>query len=837
MSRIAVRLLLVMAMLLLTTVTVAPAASAQTAGTAVTVSGAGDFAGLKVTVGQTRNLINQTVSVSWTGGAQTPPGPVKSNFLQIMQCWGDDPGPDRTQCQFGTQNGGNANVARRQLLNPHVADGADQQIPPGSQDNNVPFWAAGQTKPAALVNNRADPFLDPQISNEIPLARTRPGGTGEEFFEVQTRRQSAGLDCGAPVITAGSPVTGRSCWLVIVPRGTKEVDGSTVDQLESSPLSRSNWGNRLQVKLDFLPVEKSCTIGAAERPVRGHEPAVEAVSRWQPSLCAGGGAVFSYTQLSDDLARRQLVETTEPGLAVMTNPVPPDQVVPGHPLVYAPVALSGLAIVFNVDRVPGLGKVEPLAGSRFTEMNLTPRLVAKLLTQSYSGSIPGNDAAPNKAHLAGNPTLLTRDREFLAHNPAYENNASANAPPDMLVQLGTADTTAMLWSWVLGDAEARAFLTGTKDENGMVVNRFNQGLAAPIPTYPRDDQNCDAVTVGTAVSGAAITAKYCSLDRNPFANDMHEAARAASRGDTLGRGPTRPDDVAPDVPKFTKDARQAAGNRALLAVVDSATAARYGLPAAKLRNASGAFVAPTDESLLAGLAAMKPSGVPGVLQTDPLTPVAAAYPLTSLSYAATAPAAIDKAAGRDYAAFLRYAAGPGQQPGLAPGQLPFGYVPLPEPVRAQTLTAAATIEAQAGLVGEGVPTATEGGPDGAGGGVPVVPAAPAGTLSPAAATALSAVPVLGAVAAAATAQPLPGVTATPVADVRRTPALPAPAVGALLVALLVCGALAAALAPITQRFATRRIDSGGGGDVPGRTVARSSLSWLTARPALLERRR
>ncbi len=51
----------------------------------------GEFADLKVTVSQTKDLINQVVKVSWTGGTPTVPGvgSFAANYLQIMQCWGD----------------------------------------------------------------------------------------------------------------------------------------------------------------------------------------------------------------------------------------------------------------------------------------------------------------------------------------------------------------------------------------------------------------------------------------------------------------------------------------------------------------------------------------------------------------------------------------------------------------------------------------------------------------------------------------------------------------------------------------------------------------------------
>ncbi|MGH3777785.1 MAG: hypothetical protein ACRDRR_18985 [Pseudonocardiaceae bacterium] len=284
---------------------------------AVTVSGRDEFAGLKVTVSQTKNLINQTVTVSWTGGLPTLPlGGFSTNYLQIMQCWGDEPqGPDRTQCQFGggvapnLQTGAWTRV--RQLTYPFVDPQETLELPAGSPAGSnafVPFWPVGGDKPASAVTSGRNDFFNAQLTNEIPLARTRGDGTGLEHFEVQTVRQAAGLGCGAPVTTDGA--TGRKCWLVVVPRGSTEVDGSprsgtpgAGSVLESSPLSTSNWDNRIVFPLEFLPVGQACPLGAPERRVVGHELAVEAVGRWQPALCAGGGALYSYTQLPDGVTR------------------------------------------------------------------------------------------------------------------------------------------------------------------------------------------------------------------------------------------------------------------------------------------------------------------------------------------------------------------------------------------------------------------------------------------------------------------------------------------------------------------------------------------------------
>jgi hypothetical protein len=767
-------------------------------GSAVTVSGTGDFANLNVTVSQTTNLINQTVKVSWTGGAPTvDQTSFALNYLQIMQCWGDDPaGPDRTQCQFGASNAVVDGRETRRQLSGNPADPKETlTLPPGSFGAvYLPFWAVGRPQPTGPAVDERNDFFDSQVTNEIPFARTHGDGKGEEFFEVETSRQAAGLGCGEPVITGGS-TTGRSCWLVIVPRGNKEVDGSTRtgksgtdSYLQSSPLSQSNWDNRIVVKLEFQPVGQACPIGAPERPVIGHELAVDAVRSWQPALCADGGTLFSYTQLPDDVARSQ---GQDGRLALVTNPIPADQVPADHPLVYAPVGLSGLTFAFNVDNQPDYQHTAPadLArnGQRFTSMKLTPRLVAKLLTQSYLGSLV---APPDE--MKNNPIGLLFDPEFLDLNHDYQGFVDRNEPvPDALVQLNGADVTSLLWSWVKADPDAGAFLAGTADPWGMVVNLHNKDLALPTSTFPRNDQSCS----DQFDSANNVTLTTCNLDLHPFTKDMHDAGRSTSRGDTQGKAPLFSGGMV--VP--TSVARQGAGRQGLVAVVDAATAIRYGLPTAQLVNAAGTFVAPTAANLLAGEAAMKPSAVPGVLASDPGARDPAAYPLTALSYAVTSPSILDTAAGKDYAAFLRYAGGPGQQQGLAPGQLPLGMVALPDPLKAQTIAAAAALEAQTSQAVPGPPAPAP---------TTTVPTQnPTGGITPAATSTTTTSPVGGLPAAT-----LPGVTAPgggppvkvpsvaqqPAARVRQTPSLPAPAVGALLLVILIASALAAASSPVMQ---------------------------------------
>jgi hypothetical protein len=77
-----------------------------------------------------------------------------------------------------------------------------------------------------------------------------------------------------------------------------------------------------------------------------------------------------------------------------------------------------------------------------------------------------------------------------------------------------------------------------------------------------------------------------------------------------------------------------------------------------------------------------------VLVPDPEADAPGGYPLSMLTYAMVSPLTLDQAARDEYAAFIDYAMGPGQVPGVEPGQLPRGYAPLPSELRAAATDAA-----------------------------------------------------------------------------------------------------------------------------------------------------
>jgi hypothetical protein len=675
-------------------------------GSEVTKSGEGEFSSLKVTVSQTENLVNQVVRVTWTGGKPTKPdfGRLGINYLHIMQCWGGTPeeGPPREQCVYGTQKNadGGQNTNSRQMTTAGVLDPLEDMYDDYlfGDLSYVPFnsWTGKQS-----TGNRSE-FFDRYTSNESNHNRTRSDGTGENFFEVQTGVESPGLGCGQ-TRDGESPL----CWLVVVPRGENEVDGTRrgltyTEGLDTSPLLASNWRNRIVFPLDFQPVGAACTITGSETPLLGTDRVIEAISRWQPAWCGEGLGNFSYTVLSD-LESREKLKTEQPGLNFLSYGVPESEAPRG--VVYAPIALSGLTIAFNVESQSSTLAPEDIRlrdGARLRDIKMTPRLLAKLLTQSYQF-----DAVPVTKRVIKNPYDLSQDPEFLELNPQFKGLRFPGLG-HIVTTLGETDSARLVWDWIWSDPEARAWIKGKPDKWGMAVNPAYQRQSYPRSDFPRSDNDC--------VTYSDRDVALCTFDLFPFAGDLSAASRAASRGDTLATGTYDPAAIPPG---YKRTPPQEPGRRAMIVVSDTPLTDRFSLTPALLRNADGEFVAPTQESIRLAAAKAKPTGVPGVIQPDPGAKVKGAYPLTSFTYAATAPGALDEATAKAYAGALEYIAGPGQVLGDSAGQLPIGYAPLTDEERAQVRAAATAIVERVGEKPKPVPTPepeTDG--DGDTGGIP-----------------------------------------------------------------------------------------------------------------------
>jgi hypothetical protein len=712
---------------------------------AVTVGGKGEFADLQVTVGQTTDLANQSIAVTWAWGGNDPGQhatirngtTIQANFLQIMQCWGDA-APDRTQCEFGgfqsLNQAGSTQSASRRIYPPGFSGPATKDpVDPletgycwpvttpgtpdcpdtgqrdflfqGDQDGAGKLWAV----PFRTVDGQVfrhdgefvvNSFYGEFDTNEIPYAVTRPDGKGFETFEAQTFRESAGLGCADIVRSGANQGKPRSCWLVVVPRGTTEVNGGPyTDQenriLQSSPLSLTNWNNRIAVKLNFQPIGQPCPISAQQRLVGGVETSAEAVLRWQPALCRNGGAVYGYSKLADAVTEGALTGSgSTRGLSFLNAPLDPETVPPDRTVVYAPMTISGISLTALVERLPSAAAtpdVQARRGERITDLRLTPRLVAKLLTQSYGKAV---DTSVPPVYIAKNPLNLDTDPEFLALNPDFKE--LTNDRIQVVMSSGVSFTTSLLWQWIVADDAARDFVAGVPDEFGMRVNPFYQGLDIPQETLPKIDPYCRHDVNGNYPN-------LCVFDLFPAVADYKESSRQVARGDTLELSWPLGPKQNPTDPDFIRLPRQAPGSRQVLGISDSATAARFQLVPVKLRNASGAFVGPTTGALLAGVASMRPSLVKGVLAPDPATRNRAAYPLTVVTYAASAPNQLTVQAARDYATFIRFAVGAGQTPGTAAGTLPEGYAPLTAAMRRQALAVADQVQRRVGPPPAGTP--------------------------------------------------------------------------------------------------------------------------------------
>jgi hypothetical protein len=168
--------------------------------------------------------------------------------------------------------------------------------------------------------------------------------------------------------------------------------------------------------------------------------------------------------------------------------------------------------------------------------------------------------------------------------------------------------------------------------------------------------------------------------------------------------------------------REGPGLRFMLGVVSLGEANRYQLNTASLQTqikpgtptgtvsgpAGRTFVPPNDASLKAAAKLLAPDTTTGTWQISPDAIAtkpegAGAYPGTMLVSAQVPTLGLPSTDASRYAQFLRFAAGDGQTPGTATGQLPPGYLPLTADnglgsLAAYTRVAADAIEGQTGVV-------------------------------------------------------------------------------------------------------------------------------------------
>jgi hypothetical protein len=722
-----------------------------------------EFKNIKVTVAQTQNLIDQAVRVDvsgFSGGTQQAAdgyGQIwtsAKNFMQAMECWGDPASANFKQtCQWGGRFVKNSGLGSTVYGDNVYRVAARDVAPTAASPVDVPFvtrdgeaFTGRQTLDSSGSKNY--PILDvfnADSTNEVQGARVKDDGSGSFDFEMQSDIQATQLGCGRNA-------SDLKCYLVLVPRGTiygghdaacssiyggkgTKYSYGLADAIQAgSPLNPGcdYWNNRIVVPLQFNQVAGVCPSGAEQRVI-GSQLLISAMSSWQPALCTTAGTTFSFSTNPDSVARAQLLEK-KADLAFTSYPIVKDQL--NDPtdesafaktsVSYAPVAIGATAVSFLADGRNG----------HIDSMVLSPRLLAKLLTQSYLFEVPNDATDPGNDDFAQlGPTnvsylYLFQDPDFQALNPNWGDFISN--PSIVLPGPSDADAIGQVWKWIQSDSDARDFLSGKPDRWGMTVNpsylpagnlaaqapMFDlttgallstkravgfsnlDGSPMPLSTTPINYfPKADAAEVPHKLG--IETSRYNSIQASPYVDDFVKAAVVTFRanpGGKTGWDPTAPK-IGSDIPgDWVSAGPQVPGQRFVISITDAAATARYDLNPVGLRSANGTSVTTPDN---VSMATAVSSGLdatenPAVKQVNPAKVAASGYPLTTVVYAAVNLTASTTASRANLAKLIKDIAGAGQKPGTQVGQLPAGYLPLTSDMQSQASASATAIASYTG---------------------------------------------------------------------------------------------------------------------------------------------
>jgi ABC-type phosphate transport system substrate-binding protein len=586
-----------------------------------------------VTVSQTASLVNEMVHVSWTGF--TP----SSDLLY-----------DQTSTDYPVM------VAECKTARPlHLGQCY------GANNGGV----EGAFGPFGPMNTA--------------YATTSRNGTGQLDIQILTQAENQFLGC----------TNTHECSLVIVPSqggdtldspvrcGNHSLDtqGTAFGEFAfSSQTGQCSWKQRIVVPLRFAPAPTNCAIKKADFTAIGSPMLSRAMDQWRAGLCAAPSNPLTITYNSS-LTEPAAIADLPAGLgdiALTTRPGP-NVAIGGKTYTYAPIAISAVAIAYWVDN--------PSTGKPVTSLKLDPRLIAKLITQSYNFENEGCGAGkPHKiigcdGAVDGNPFSLFDDPEFKKLNPKLKAPFGGGAALQIpTVESGHSDMTWEVTRWIATNQAGDAFMAGQFDPWGTHVNTDYLGLKYPLDSFTGQDSYPVIAHQYSPVFPLSLVAGYQAQNWQP-GTDWEK--------DQFGN--------------FPRDPIEVPGERALFAILDEADAAAFRFPTARLLNDKGRYVAPTDRSMAAALPSMFTSKANKITQqVDFATQKAGAYPLTMVIYAMVPTSGEKPAKAAAIARFLGYVAGAGQKPGAGPGELAPGYLPLPASLRAETVRAAGEVAAQHG---------------------------------------------------------------------------------------------------------------------------------------------
>jgi hypothetical protein len=682
-----------------------------------------------VSVSQVTDLTHQVVSVSWTNFTPSNRSSVLAtgdqffNDVIVMEC--------RGVVADGRQEGPNY-------------DGAYGTASVPNDCYNVAANGA-EDGPANMVDTYTSPGgLDVVDNPNETLSCSMPDagagcGTGSAQFQIETKDQNSFLGCDST-----SP-----CYLVVMPNWGGD-DGSPAgsDSQPSDPfadmtytagctdhsydgnlefLGEANfgtqavdntsctWADRFVIPLSFVPTPSQfCPSNDYQFNAEGSPELEQAMQQWEPAWCtAKPGAVdFGYDSGVDEYTARSdflngggaLTASTD--VALVTDPASSQLTsASSRKFSYAPIANTGIAIAYYLDNVN--------TGQPITNLKLNARLLAKLLTNSYSYSFDdcgqGQTAQSQTCDpaVAGNPANIFEDPEFYQLNPEYtpsdfDNPGAVDDDSEPLVIAGDSDMTYELTRWIESDPDAAAFLAGQPDPWGMHVNTYYKtGETYPVPSYVKLDPGFSQTEAQALAGPSPNYVETMPATWNPITGqdnvdqDMFAWQPSGVTFNAPCLSGTCDGNSGPSVYGQEKNDAEVLGERTMFAVVDTGDAGSFQFPTAQLVNPAGNAVGPTTDSMAAALASMKTNPDKITQYQDFSSTSPNAYPLTEVQYAMVPTCGESPSKAHAISDFLTDAAD-SQLYGTSTGDLPTfgGYLSLTPAQQAQTLAAAQAVGAQ-----------------------------------------------------------------------------------------------------------------------------------------------
>jgi len=417
----------------------------------------------------------------------------------------------------------------------------------------------------------AEPFPDLANGNRL-LDSTAADGTGSAQFEVRPASNLPQLGCSAT----------NPCSMLVY-----ENDALPI-QPGSLPAAR------VVIPITFAPSQADCpTITDFDVRVDGSATAAGLFYSWAAQICQGDSSVvLDYTETSSTTGRENfLAGLIDFGVTALPAT---EEELSHHPehrdYSYAPIAASAVVVAYNL--------TDPFTGLRVENLVVSPRLVARLVTNSSVETI-------------------VRDRELLNINPTVRFPTNGINP--ILVRAERNAATTILTSWMSADPEAKKFLANT-DTWRVALNSSYVGYS-----YPRD-----------AFELVDNDSRYL-----PRQGQKNIATRMF-----YGVSPTGTQ-------------AEVTSARGVIGIVDLPTAKRFGLQVAGLLMPNGSVVQVTDDSILRGIADADLSAA-GTLVADPTPEDPLAYPMIKVDYAMVPKTFDTEEKIADVRRVLNYAVGDGQ---------------------------------------------------------------------------------------------------------------------------------------------------------------------------------